>query len=166
MLALACTANANICTASANTHTANANIPVIKSDAKIEAKVDQTLKKLTLEEKVGQMMEVVIDLLGANDNDGVFYIDEHKADSIFSHYKVGSILNAPNTCAPTAARNRITDWSRLRETATFAELRFWKPPRNRTRRRRWIGISCTAMPKSKSSDCFTRSESCCLFCSC
>lgn len=95
MLALACTANANI-------HTTNANIPVIKSDAKIEAKVDQTLKKLTLEEKVGQMMEIVIDLLGANDNDGVFYIDEHKADSIFSHYKVGSILNAPNTCAPTA----------------------------------------------------------------
>lgn len=102
MLALACTASANICTASANTHTTNANIPVIKSDAKIEAKVDQTLKKLTLEEKVGQMMEIVIDLLGANDNDGVFYIDEHKADSIFSHYKVGSILNAPNTCAPTA----------------------------------------------------------------
>lgn len=95
MLALACTANANI-------HTTNANIPVIKSDAKIEAKVDQTLKKLTLEEKVGQMMEVVIDLIGANDKNGVFYIDEHKADSIFSHYKVGSILNAPNTCAPTA----------------------------------------------------------------
>ena len=95
MLALACTASANI-------HTTNANIPVIKSDAEIEAKVDQTLKKLTLEEKVGQMMEIVIDLLGANDNDGVFYIDEHKADSIFTHYKVGSILNAPNTCAPTA----------------------------------------------------------------
>lgn len=95
MLALACTANANICTASAN-------IPVIKSDAKVEAKVDQTLKKLTLEEKVGQMMEVVIDLLGGNDKNGVFYIDEHKADSIFTHYKVGSILNAPNTCAPTA----------------------------------------------------------------
>ena len=102
MLALACTASANICTASANTHTANANTQVIKSDAKIEAKVDQTLKKLTLEEKVGQMMEIVIDLLGANDKNGVFYIDEHKADSIFSHYKVGSILNAPNTCAPTA----------------------------------------------------------------
>lgn len=95
MLALACTANANI-------HTTNANIPVIKSDAKIEAKVDQTLKKLTLEEKVGQMMEIVIDLFGGNDKNGVFYIDEHKADSIFSHYKVGSILNAPNTCAPTA----------------------------------------------------------------
>lgn len=102
MLALACTASANICTANANIHTTNANIPVIKSDAKIEAKVDQTLKKLTLEEKVGQMMEIVIDLLGGNDKNGVFYIDEHKADTIFSHYKVGSILNAPNTCAPTA----------------------------------------------------------------
>ena len=48
------------------------------------------------------MMEIVIDLLGGNDKNGVFYIDEHKADSIFTHYKVGSILNAPNTCAPTA----------------------------------------------------------------
>ena len=48
------------------------------------------------------MMELVTDLFGANDKNGVFYIDEHKTDSIFSRYKIGSILNAPNTCAPTA----------------------------------------------------------------
>lgn len=76
--------------------------PVIKSDAKIEAQVEQTLQKLTLEEKVGQMMELVTDLFGANDKNGVFYIDEKKTDSILSRYKIGSILNAPNTCAPTA----------------------------------------------------------------
>lgn len=76
--------------------------PVIKSDAKIEAQVEQTLQKLTLEEKIGQMMELVTDLFGANDKNGVFYIDEHKTDSILSRYKIGSILNAPNTCAPTA----------------------------------------------------------------
>ena len=84
------------------TYTASANVPVIKSDPKIEAQVEQTLKKLTLEEKVGQMMELVTDLFGANDKNGVFYIDEHKTDSILSRYKIGSILNAPNTCAPTA----------------------------------------------------------------
>ena len=83
-------------------YTASANVPVIKSDPKIEAQVEQTLKKLTLEEKIGQMMELVTDLFGANDKNGVFYIDEHKTDSILSRYKVGSILNAPNTCAPTA----------------------------------------------------------------
>lgn len=83
-------------------YTASANVPVIKSDPKIEALVEQTLKKLTLEEKIGQMMELVTDLFGANDNNGVFYIDEHKTDSILSRYKIGSILNAPNTCAPTA----------------------------------------------------------------
>ena len=83
-------------------YTTSANVPVIKSNPKIEAQVEQTLKKLTLEEKIGQMMELVTDLFGANDKNGVFYIDEHKTDSIFSRYKIGSILNAPNTCAPTA----------------------------------------------------------------
>lgn len=83
-------------------YTASANVPVIKSDPKIEAQVEQTLKKLTLEEKIGQMMELVTDLFGANDKNGVFYIDEHKTDSVLSRYKIGSILNAPNTCAPTA----------------------------------------------------------------
>ena len=83
-------------------YTASANVPVIKSDPKIEAQVEQTMKKLTLEEKIGQMMELVTDLFGANDKNGVFYIDEHKTDSILSRYKIGSILNAPNTCAPTA----------------------------------------------------------------
>ncbi len=83
-------------------YTSSANVPVIKSDSKIEAQVEQTLKKLTLEEKIGQMMELVTDLFGANDKNGVFYIDEHKTDSILSRYKIGSILNAPNTCAPTA----------------------------------------------------------------
>ena len=79
-----------------------ASTPVIKSDAKIEAQVEKTLAKLTLEEKIGQMMELVTDLFGANDDKGVFYIDEKKTDSLFSRYKIGSILNAPNTCAPTA----------------------------------------------------------------
>lgn len=83
-------------------YTTSANVPVIKSDPKIETQVEQTLKKLTLEEKIGQMMELVTDLFGANDKNGVFYIDEHKTDSILSRYKIGSILNAPNTCASTA----------------------------------------------------------------
>ena len=98
-LASACLSNSPVFAAPASNV---ANTPVIKSDPKIEAQVEQTLKKLTLEEKIGQMMELVTDLFGANDKNGVFYIDEHKTDSILSRYKIGSILNAPNTCAPTA----------------------------------------------------------------
>ena len=81
---------------------AQAGVPVIKSDAQIEAKVEQTLQKLTLEEKVGQMVELVTDLFGSNDKNGQFVIDEKKTDSLISRYKIGSILNAPNTCSPTA----------------------------------------------------------------
>ena len=60
--------------------------------------------QLTLEEKIGQMMQLVTDLFGTNDTQGVFHIDRAKADTLFSKYKIGSILNAPNTCAPTAAQ--------------------------------------------------------------
>ncbi len=62
------------------------------------------VKQLTLEEKIGQMMQLVTDLFGTNDAQGVFHIDRAKADTLFSKYKIGSILNAPNTCAPTAAQ--------------------------------------------------------------
>lgn len=82
--------------------------PVISRDAKIEAEVEKTLRRLTLEEKAGQMMEVVVDLLGANNQDGVFEINLEKADSLFARYKVGSILNAPNTEAPSPEQ-----WERL-----------------------------------------------------
>ena len=58
--------------------------------------------QLTLEEKIGQMMQLVTDIFGTNDAQGVFHIDHAKADTLFSKYKIGSILNAPNTCAPTA----------------------------------------------------------------
>lgn len=71
-------------------------------DADIEAKVEETLSRLTTEEKVGQMMQLVTDLFGTNDANGVFHIDPAKADTLFSKYKIGSILNAPNTLAPTA----------------------------------------------------------------
>ena len=62
------------------------------------------VKQLTLEEKIGQMMQLVTDLFGTNDAQGVFHIDRAKADTLFSKYKIGSILNAPNTCAPTASQ--------------------------------------------------------------
>ena len=72
-----------------------------QQDAKIENQVNALLGKLSLEEKAGQMIQLVTDLFGSNDAKGVFHIDEKKTDSIFNNYKVGSILNAPNTVSPT-----------------------------------------------------------------
>lgn len=84
-------------------------------DEQLERNVEQTLDRMTLEEKVGQMTQLVTDLFGTNDADGVFHIDSAKADTLFSKYKIGSILNAPNTCAPTAAQweEIIADIQRL-----------------------------------------------------
>ena len=79
--------------------------------------VEETLRRLTLEEKVGQMVQLVTDLFGTNDAEGVFHIDSAKADTLFSRYKIGSVLNAPNTCAPTAGQweEIIGDIQRLSE---------------------------------------------------
>ena len=73
------------------------------------------VSQLTLEEKIGQMMQLVTDIFGTNDAQGVFHIDRAKADTLFSKYKIGSILNAPNTCAPTAPQweEIISDIQRL-----------------------------------------------------
>ena len=92
-------AAAAVTAAASSSHTV---IPVIASDPKIEAMVEKTLARMTLEEKAGQMVELVVDLFGSNDKDGVFRINEAKTDSIISRYKIGSILNAPNTTAPTS----------------------------------------------------------------
>ncbi|MCF0172574.1 MAG: glycoside hydrolase family 3 C-terminal domain-containing protein [Bacteroidales bacterium] len=78
--------------------------PVTSPDSEIERKVEKTLSSMTTEEKVGQMIQLVADLFGHNDENGVFVMDTEKLDSIFTNYKVGSILNAPNTMAPTAAQ--------------------------------------------------------------
>lgn len=90
-----------VCMAVASTTLSWAQKPVIPRDPAIEAKIEKTLSKLTLEEKVGQMVELVVDLFGKNDVKGVFHIDKNRADSLIQRYKIGSILNAPNTQAPT-----------------------------------------------------------------
>lgn len=71
-------------------------------DNDLEARVERTLSKLTLRQKAGQMVELVVDLFGHNDAKGVFHIDKARTDSLLSRYQIGSILNAPNTMAPTA----------------------------------------------------------------
>ena len=71
----------------------------IPRDAKIEAKVDATLAKMSLDEKIGQMTELSIDVLG-DWKDGEFFLDPAKLHEAIAVYKVGSVLNAPG--GPTA----------------------------------------------------------------
>lgn len=76
--------------------------PAIPRDEHIERKVEALLKRMTLEEKIGQMTELTVDVLKDRKHTGAdFRIDEAMLDSVIAKYKVGSILNAPNTEAPT-----------------------------------------------------------------
>lgn len=76
--------------------------PAIPRDAKLEAKVEKTLAKMTLDEKVGQMLELNLDVIGTMDwSTRVWTLNENMLDTLISKYKVGSILNAPGTRAAT-----------------------------------------------------------------
>ncbi len=76
--------------------------PAIPRDAAIEAKIEKTLARMTLDEKIGQMLELNLDVMGAYDpaNPAAGWIlNETMLDTCISKYKVGSILNAPGTRA-------------------------------------------------------------------
>ena len=64
--------------------------PAIEPDAQVEAKVEQVLKGMTLQEKVGQMVQISIDIISNEARDDV---DPAKMDALFGKYKIGSILN-------------------------------------------------------------------------
>ena len=130
--------------------------PAIPRDEKIEQQVEALLQKMTLDEKIGQMCELTIDLLqqrtnpfeglnmdkltvkdlkkvlkkygiekefdlsgGVPDKDGMmkiymriqgiesqkgFQLSEAMLDTVIGKYKVGSILNVPNSKAQTVQK--------------------------------------------------------------
>lgn len=69
-------------------------------DADIEKRVQQTLSRMTLEEKVGQMTELEIGVLGHWEG-SLFVLDQEKMEKVFTRYKVGSILSSPGPVAQT-----------------------------------------------------------------
>lgn len=72
--------------------------PAIPQDKTLEANVEKTLKQMTLDEKVGQMVQITIDQV----MDGI-EVDEAKLEEVVGRYKVGSILNVIASRAQTAA---------------------------------------------------------------
>ena len=74
--------------------------PAIPRDENIEKKVEALLEKMTLEEKIGQMTELTIDVITKRDNPTKeFQIDDALLDTVIGKYKVGSILNVPQGIA-------------------------------------------------------------------
>ena len=65
-----------------------------------EQDINTYVNKMTLEEKVGQMTELAIDVLG-HWEDGNFVLDKDKLERALVKYKVGSILNSPGPVAQT-----------------------------------------------------------------
>ena len=85
--------------------------PAIPRDAALEAKIEKTLAKMTLDEKIGQMLELNLDIIGQMTVDTsqggtkrVWKLNEEMLDTLISKWKVGSILNAPATRAATVAQ--------------------------------------------------------------
>ena len=129
--------------------------PAIPRDEKLEKEIEKTLSKMTLDEKIGQMLELNLDVMGKMtvenakvdrekvrsvlqqygrpaqeiddmlkltdeqiiDKLGSFPVDIYKGetkrvwklnetmlDTLISKWKVGSILNAPGTRAPSVAQ--------------------------------------------------------------
>ena len=65
--------------------------PAIPADEEIESKVESLLKKMTLDEKIGQMCQLTIDLLKdyrANPAQG-FTLSEAMLDTVIGKYKAG-----------------------------------------------------------------------------
>ena len=77
----------------------------VNLDEGIERKIDSIMAQMTLEEKVGQMAQFTVDLLGKGGNayfsDEPFEVDPAMLDTVIGRYKVGSILNTANNRART-----------------------------------------------------------------
>lgn len=80
------------------------NAPDIPRNEKIEKKVEQTLSRMTLDEKIGQMLDLQLDVLGTGAFP--FQLSDEKIENVIGQYKTGAILNAPGASVATVAQWR------------------------------------------------------------
>ena len=85
--------------------------PAIPRDEAMEAKIEKMLSKMTLDEKIGQMLELNFDIMGGYGADGRWQLNEQMLDTLIKNWKVGSILNAPGTRAATV--EQWQEWIQL-----------------------------------------------------
>ena len=72
--------------------------PAIPQNAEVEKQVEQTLSNLSLDEKIGQMCELTIDVITDMQSQD-FRLNEEALKNVFEKYHVGSILNVPKGVA-------------------------------------------------------------------
>lgn len=85
-----------------NAHAQHSTAPrAIPADSGVEAQVEQLLTGLTLEEKIGQMCELTIDVITDTNVRDAFVLNEDALHNVLERYKVGSILNVPKGVAQT-----------------------------------------------------------------
>ncbi len=89
-------------------------------DAQVERRIRKIMEGMTLEQKVGQMTQLTLDVIGRGEHIAHSYMpfefDEAMLDTVIHRYKVGSILNtASNTPLEVETWSRIV--RRLQEEA-------------------------------------------------
>lgn len=118
MATLACVMSAAVCAQSVK--------PAIPRDENLEARIEKTLQGMTLDEKVGQMLEINIDVVGSYKPDkkgnNVFQLDMNKLDTIIGKYKVGSFLNCPGKGLTVA------EWQKVIPTIQKLSMKYMKIP--------------------------------------
>ncbi len=81
------------------------SLVAVHAQSNNQAKIEQLLAKMTLEEKVGQMAQITLDVIGKGKNrfesDEPFSLDKTAMEKALVQYHVGSVLNTSNNRART-----------------------------------------------------------------
>lgn len=76
-----------------------------QNQTEIDKKVEALISKMTIEEKVGQMAQITLDVIGKGGNrysaDQPIILDDAKMQDAFAKYHIGSVLNAAGNTAVT-----------------------------------------------------------------
>jgi len=76
-----------------------------QNQAEIDKKVEALISKMSIEEKVGQMAQITLDVIGKGNNrysaDQPITLDAAKMEDAFAKYHIGSVLNAAGNKAVT-----------------------------------------------------------------
>lgn len=85
--------------------------PAIPYDAELESQVDKIVGGMSLQDKVGQMCQLTVDMVTDFQAKGAPAIDKNRLKWAFGEYKVGSILNVPfgGAQSPQVWRSVIKD---------------------------------------------------------
>lgn len=99
---------------------ARATAPAIAPDPALEARVNEIVSHMSLDDKVGQMCQVVIDLVCADQSvDGKPVTDQARLETIFNTYRIGSILNTAQGHAQD-----VETWRRLIADIQKASMKY------------------------------------------